>query len=308
MLVVCDEQSPGNASSPVSGSGGSGSVQSGSAAAGSAAGGATPDAGAPLAGAGSISVETGGEAGSPTAGDGAGGSGGEGGADSSCVTIGTELCDDFESGAIDPTLWVINKPTDSASVSIDGEHVHSGTQALHVKVLPGEQSTAQITETGTFPAFNDAFYTRIFAYFAPDLPSDESGGFHMGFVQASGDNDLGHVRSALGSIADKQFLGYSIYFGPPFVEFGPWSDLRVTPNTWLCLELFVSGDGGTVARRRIWVNDTELAEQESSYDGQQPPTFDKLAIGVWQYHPTPTFSDMWIDDVRVSRERIGCAK
>jgi hypothetical protein len=40
--------------------------------------------------------------------------------------------------------------------------------------------------------------------------------------------------------------------------------------------------------------------------GQAPPRFDLVSIGVWEYHPTPSLSDMWIDDVRVSSQRIGC--
>ena len=189
---------------------------------------------------------------------------------------------------------------------MDQEHAHSGSYAVHFKVVPGEQSTAQITEEVTFPAQNDAFYARAFAYFAPDLPADNDVGVHMGFIQASGDNEFGRVRSALGSIGEKQFLGYSIYFGPPFVEFGPWSELTVAPENWLCLELFVSGEGGVSAERRIWVNDVELEEQHNTYDGQKPPAFDVVAFGIWQYHPTPTISDLWMDDIRVSSERIGC--
>jgi hypothetical protein len=73
------------------------------------------------------------------------------------------------------------------------------------------------------------------------------------------------------------------------------------------LELYSSGSGGTNSERRVWVDDMELTEQHNTYNGQPPPAFDQLAIGMWQYHPTPTVSDMWVDDIRVSHQRIGCS-
>jgi hypothetical protein len=38
-----------------------------------------------------------------------------------------------------------------------------------------------------------------------------------------------------------------------------------------------------------------------------PPKFDGVTFGIVEYHPIPTLSDMWIDDIRVSSKRIGCA-
>jgi hypothetical protein len=108
------------------------------------------------------------------------------------------------------------------------------------------------------------------------------------------------------------YLGYSIYRGPPYVEFGPRSPTEVTTLAWTCIELLESGQGGATTVRRIWVDGTELPEQNDSFGvsspmGQKPPQFDLVSIGIWEYHPTPSLSDMWIDDVRVSSQRIGCA-
>ena len=239
---------------------------------------------------------------------------------SPCVTTGTELCDDFESGQLDPKTWKINLGGPAPTVTIDGVHAHSGKYAVHAKVTPGQQSTAQITEGVTFPANEDAFYTRIWAYFSPAVawpanPPD----FHTGFIIAGGDNDLGHVELAVGAnlspssaAGPMHYLGYSIYRGPPYVEFGPRSPTEVVTLAWTCIELLESGQGGTAAVRKIWVDGVELPEQDDTFGvsssmGQKPPQFDLVSIGIWEYHPTPSLSDMWIDDVRVSSQRIGCA-
>lgn len=231
-----------------------------------------------------------------------------------CVTSGTELCDGFESGKLDGAIWktVTNGP--SPSIEVDAMHAHTGQYAVHLMVTPGQQSAAQITEAVTFPAASDTFYTRIWAYVSPgvmwpDSPPD----FHTGFIIASGNNDLGHVDLAVGAnlspssaAGPMHYLGYSIYRGPPYDEFGPRSSTQVANEAWTCIELLESGKGGSVAVRRIWVDGKELPEQNDTFDGQAPPQFDIVSIGIWEYHPTPSLSDMWIDDVRVSSQRIGC--
>jgi hypothetical protein len=232
----------------------------------------------------------------------------------SCTTAGTELCDDFESGQLDLQKWKLNKPTASASITVDGAHVHGGMYALHVQVVPGQQSTAMIADAVTFPAASNTFYTRAFVYFTPDLPADMVGGFHMAYLLATGNNDLGFVEAGLGSAGNKQYLGYSEYYGAgpgvhahgaTFTEFGPRSTLQVVPMKWICLELMQGGDA-TTTTRQVWVEGNELMEQRSSYNGRLPPKFDLVSIGVLQYHPTTILSDVWFDDVRVSKQRIGC--
>ena len=167
-----------------------------------------------------------------------------------CATSGTELCNGSESGSVDAKVWGTHT-TGSASVAVDEEHVHGGTYALHVKLAAGAQQTAQLTDAVTFPAKDNTFYTRAWFYFSPDLPADNMGGFHMAFLLATGNNNLGFVEAGLGSAGDKQYLGYSEYYGagpdvhahgPTFTEFGPRSSVRVAPATWICLELMQGGD------------------------------------------------------------------
>jgi hypothetical protein len=231
-----------------------------------------------------------------------------------CKTQGTELCEGFESGAIDPKIWGQHAST-GAALTVDKLHAHGGNYALHVKLVPGQSNTAQLTDAVTFPAKNNTFYTRAYLYFSPDLPADNAGGFHMAYLLATGNNDLGFVEAGLGSAGDRQYLGYSEYYGagpgvhahgPTFTEFGPDSPTRVVPGRWICLELLQGGDA-TATVRQVWVDGQELPEQKNSFSDRKPPQFDLMSIGVLQYHPTPILSDVWIDDIRVSSDRIGCA-
>jgi hypothetical protein len=230
-----------------------------------------------------------------------------------CTTSGTELCEDFESGAIDPKIWGTHVTAGGALV-VDKQHVHGGAYALHVKLTAGAQQTAQITDAVTFPAHDNTFYTRAYVYVSPDLPADMMGGYHMAYLLATGNNDLGFVEAGLGSAGNKQYVGYSEYYGdgadvhahgPTFTEFGPDSSTMVVPKTWLCLELMQGGDA-TTTHRRVWVDGKELPEQVSDFSDRKPPTFSLMSIGILQYHQTPILTDVWIDDIRVSSARIGC--
>jgi hypothetical protein len=231
-----------------------------------------------------------------------------------CVTMGTELCDDFESGAIDPQKWKIVKPTASAMITVDDVRPHTGKYSLHIRVVPGQTSTAQIADAITFPAASNTFYTRAYMFVSPDLPADNNGGYHTAYLLATGNNDLGFVEAGLASAGNKQWLGYSEYYGSgpdnhahgaTFTEFGPRSNLQVTPMKWICMEL-MQGGNATTTMRRVWIDGNELPEQMSNLSDRKPPAFSLMSIGVLEYHPTPILSDVWIDDVRVSKQHIGC--
>ena len=239
-----------------------------------------------------------------------------GGADPNCVTAGSELCEDFESGQLDMQRWTLNKPSASAAITVDTMHAHGGQYAVHIKVVPNQQSTAMINEAVTFPAPSNSFYARMFVYFSPEIPVAAGADFHTGFLFGIGKNDRGDVQAGLGMIASaKQWLGYSIFFGGPKFEFGPWSQTRIVANQWQCVELFENGSDPKTEIRQIWVNGVELTDLRSDSamaaggnPNHLPPQFAGVSFGLWEYHPIPTLSDMWIDDIRVSAKKIGCDK
>jgi hypothetical protein len=133
----------------------------------------------------------------------------------------------------------------------------------------------------------------------------------------TGKNNAGDVQAGMGMIGSaKQYLGYSIFFGNPKFEFGPWSKTLIVANQWTCIELFENGTNPMTEVRQVWVNDVELTDLRSNSataggtanPNHLPPKFSGVAFGIWEYHPIPTLSDLWIDDVRVSASKIGCAK
>ena len=319
------------AAPPAAGAGAGGSASAGGPGAGGASAGA-PSAGATNAGAGMSGAPSAGaaNAGAPGAGSGgasagsagtagSAGAAGSGGGGAKCVNAGTELCDDFESGKLDAARWVSSK-SGTSTIAVETGTVHGGQYAVHFKFEAGKQSTVTIAETATFlnlpPNTPNKFYSRMWVYFGPDIPKAPTGDFHTGFMVGSGKNDKGDCTVGMGMIgSDQQWLGYSIFFGNPKYEFGPWSNPRIKAKEWQCIELLEDGSDPTTEIRKVWLNDAEMKELESDSaksggtkdPNHLPPKFDKVTFGVIEYHPIPTLSDMWIDDLKVSANPIGCA-
>ncbi len=333
-LAGCSSSS-GDVGSPAGGVGGGGTTssasggtvaQSGGAGAGganvSSAGGAVGGASGAAAGGSGASTSGGTNGGTASAGNAGTSNAGSaglsgGGAASTCITAGTELCDDFESGALDSKKWLPPKPNaKTVTVVVDDTKAHSGKYSVHIHGVAGDINNGVIAEQVTFPAKNNSFYARIWAYWYPDLPAMDGGDFHTGFIVGTGKNALGDVQAGMGLIGGaRQFLGYSIFFGDPSFEFGPWANTKAAPNVWTCLELFEDGSAPDTEKRKVWVNDVELTELESDskmaagtqHTNFAPPKFDTVSVGLWEFHPSPTLTDMWVDDVRVSSQKIGCA-
>jgi hypothetical protein len=139
--------------------------------------------------------------------------------------------------------------------------------------------------------------------------------YQIGFVYGTGKNDLGNVQTGLGvNGGSNQILGYSIFYGPPFFQFGPRSATRMTPGTWICLELHEDGSRTDTEDRQVWINDQELTELKSdskasagtSSANHASPSYTLVNIGLSEFSTTPLLTDMWVDDVRISSQKIGC--
>src|SRR5258708_2396888 len=111
--------------------GGSGGAASGGGGASTTLGGSSASAGTAGGSSGAGSGGAGGSAGSAAAG--ASGSAGSAGA-AACVTSGTELCDDFESGMLDAQRWTQNK-SNMTQIAVETGRAHSGQYAVHLKFV-----------------------------------------------------------------------------------------------------------------------------------------------------------------------------
>jgi hypothetical protein len=233
---------------------------------------------------------------------------------SRCAQAGVKLCEDFESGTLDTATWSVN----GAAPVIDGVQHARGAKALHITV--NGNGPSYIKETKSFPATNDTYWGRIFVWF-DSLPV-VNGAFtyaHWTFAAATGTNVPGEIRLS-GQLQNGKNL------------FGVGTDNRTTNGTgdwtlsdkdpmnmpvavptkqWLCIEWLHKGD--TNETRFFW----DAVEHPSLYTTSTKsgsttgkpyilPQFNALWVGWQEYQTTTEKFEMWVDEIAVDSQRIGC--
>jgi hypothetical protein len=287
-----------------SGAGGSGPGRGGN---GGTAGGDVGGRGGASAGNGGNIAGTGG---TPTGIAGSGGTSGTGGTPTGTAgTFGLStptrcdttlpLCESFESGTIDSTLWQTSKAGD-ATIAVDETHAARGTHALHIKtVTGGSANRAYIKETKTFPATNNVLYGRMFVWFEDALTTDG----HFTLAEGAGTGTPAVIRFG------GQFKAFGV--GTDGGSSGDWTDsdrTKLVPTqTWICAEFQFDGSTHTF---HVWWDDMErpmLTSGPSKHTSFTMPTFNGLWFGYWMYNLAEP-QEIWIDEIAVDYKPIGCAK
>ncbi len=233
-----------------------------------------------------------------------------------CPAAAALLCDDFESeqagAGPDSAVW----STSLGYVpNIDTTRAARGSKSLHFHVEGG--APGHIEETKTFPAASDVLYGRMFVWFGalpsgPDMAKwalvagapAEGAEVRVGgqYLASDGNHDLWGVGSNFGSTGD---------------WFRPDRDPQGAPQTgaWICLEWLFNGSSDEM---QVWLDAVEqpsLHTTATDYlEGDEMgqifniSKLTKLDIGWWAYESdtVPSPIDVWIDEVVIDDERIGC--
>jgi len=274
-------------------------------------GGASAGIGGGVAGAGGPPNGGAGTGGTPTGLAGTTGTAGQGGtaASGTAGTFGLSgptrcdttlpLCESFESGTLDTTLWRTTR-TGDATLAVDDLHAARGTHALHIKTTTGGGSNfAYIKETKTFPATNNVLYGRMFVWFEDALTTDG----HFSLAEGAGTGTAGVIRFG------GQFKAFGV--GTDGGSSGDWTDSDrsklVPTQTWICVEFQFDGPTHTF---HVWWDDMErptLTSGPSKHASFTMPTFNGLWFGWWMYTLAEP-QELWIDEIAVDYKPIGCAK
>jgi len=209
------------------------------------------------------------------------------------------LCESFESGTLDTTLWRTTR-TGDATLTVDDLHAARGTHALHIKTTTGGGSNfAYIKETKTFPATNNVLYGRMFVWFEDALTTDG----HFSLAEGAGTGTAGVIRFG------GQFKAFGV--GTDGGSSGDWTDsdrTKLVPTqTWICAEFQFDGPTHTF---HVWWDDMErpmLTSGPSKHASFTMPTFNGLWFGWWMYNLAEP-QELWIDEIAVDYKPIGCAK
>jgi hypothetical protein len=218
---------------------------------------------------------------------GQGGQGGQGGAPG-CTAL---LCDDFESGAIDPAKWTVDVGYDPAiAVTVQSTQVAHGKNAALAHLIDTGGGFAMLRETSTFPALADDLWGR--AYFYTTVSSSAS---HTGFVSAY--------------VQDQRVLEVGQYNGQwqltyydPNKEYPAGYPDAIPQNKWVCLEWHFSRTGPKLIE--VFVDGAATVSYDAN--GHQPGQLTAAAIGIDNHGANPAPNDAYWDDVAIDAKRVGC--
>jgi len=224
------------------------------------------------------------------------------------------LCEDFESEQpgqpADPMVWYTMGPR----ITVDDTRAARGTRSLHVQT--GSTETVHFIRTPrVVPAARTRMWGRLFLWVAPPRPGKFS---QWTVIEATGSHASGgtaRVRFGgvhIPSVENRLAFNYDIWGArvPAFREVRRELAGRDTSDgVWHCLEWMMDGGQREARLFRDGVEETGLAVKES-IDGVALdfPSFDGLNIGMANYQSIGADSwNVWIDEVAVDTQRIGCS-
>jgi hypothetical protein len=236
---------------------------------------------------------------------------------SRCAQAKVQLCEDFESGVLDTATWTTiggSKPV------IDGVQAARGSKALHFTIMGAGQSA--IRESKTFPAPNNTYFGRAFVYFA-SLPTPMTGFTysHWTMIAATGSQVSGEVRVSGQMQNGMSYWGVGTDNRVDPNGTGDWTNSDKDPNgkpvavpsgRWLCIEWMHKGDTNET---RFWWDGVEhpsLYTMPSTPHGGNPtepfilPQFKNVWLGWAEYQPTMEPFELWLDEIAIDKDRIGC--
>jgi hypothetical protein len=307
-------------------SGGSGGGDTG----GGGTGGGSDDGGSDGGGSGDGGSDGGGsgDGGSDGGGGGGGGSGGDSGGDdgggdgggtgASCTSLA--LCDDFEAAAAggppDTGRWSIGGPncfSGAGTAVIDSSQAHSGANS--VRITPGSDYCGHaFIQNSAISQLGNVRYGRFYLRLEKAL-----GDSHVTFASMRDANDSNDSQSnelRMGGQAGIMMWNRSKDDAtlPSLSPVGISLSQVLQPLTWTCIEFRVDQSSGSiqtwvdgVAPAGLQADGTATPDVDQSWINQYPtwrPALSDLKIG-WEAYGGAT-NTVWIDDVAVGTERIGC--
>ncbi|MGE0784748.1 MAG: hypothetical protein AB7S26_03595 [Sandaracinaceae bacterium] len=239
------------------------------------------------------------------------------------------LCEDFESGAIDGARWNERSYMSAAEVATD--EAARGTHAYHVTLGTTPGSNVYL-EAGALllPVAGNHFFGRAFFRIArqPDARTDGAVTIHWNLVEATGPASIGGTTyrplvrwgGILRNHPDLDDQSYLFNYEMPgsmrppgFSERGaggPLSPKEDWLDVWTCAEWELDGDA---SEGRFWSDGVAIDElhvmDEIGGDYITMPTpFETIRIGWQHYQPIASAYEVWIDEIVIDDERVGCVR
>ncbi|UZN03649.1 hypothetical protein [Cellulomonas sp. S1-8] len=230
-----------------------------------------------------------------------------------CARTDALFCEDFESepvGGAASLDWGV----DTRHGTLKVERAGRAGKVLRVHTEGNGYAFLKVVD---FAAAENTFYGRL-RIKVDDFPTAPDWA-HFTLVEITGSGSDEVVRPLGGQFAptvgpDATFWGIGADGGPT----GDWTSWRESAPTvedrWQCVEFEWYAPENRVS---VWfdgVPQPDLTVSTSEHGGADTdfvlPTADTVKIG-WQLYqggPTPDHFDVWVDDITLAADRVGCAR
>jgi hypothetical protein len=241
------------------------------------------------------------------------------------------FCEGFEDDALGQAPgqpWRDETGSSGATVSVDQSRAFSGQRSVHVSAPAGaayRRGYFAIHQNPVFPAAAAEMYGRAMVWLeAAPVASLQQNPVHWTFIQGEGRsaNDAynslyrygGQHQGGLGLMANFETT-------PP-TRSDCWQHSKSTlpVQQWACVEWHFAVASNEM---QFWLDGAELADiavkgrasgpssgclstEHLGGEWLAPPAFQSLYLGWERYQETQNGQDLWIDDVVVSKSRVGC--
>lgn len=225
------------------------------------------------------------------------------------------LCEDFEAypaGQGPGGPWAVQEV--QGSVLVDETRAVSGTRSVRFTTADGggtfRRAFMSVQDAPVFPIEGNVMWGRMMVW----LTAAPEGSVHWTNIQGEGDVEGMGFRalSRYGGQHDGRLMANYETQG---ISTDCWqhSETVIPVGEWACFEWRFNGPNDEMS---FWLDGTELDDLHVIGMGQgcvgndtgghwYSPIYDTLRLGWEHYQATPA-KEMWIDDVAVDLERIGC--
>jgi hypothetical protein len=234
--------------------------------------------------------------------------------------------DDFEShaaGQVPGAPWKEETYKSGAVITVDGQHTFSGRQAMHVLTPRGakyRRGYVAIHLGKPVPDAQAGMFGRAMVWLdeAPaSLP--EQGPVHWTLLQGEGrsadDRYNAIYRLGVEQKQGTQFMANYETTPPVTTDCKQQSKRQLPVRRWACVEWHMEVasqemefwlDGKRVTRVKRTAGPQACRGQDLGAEWRAPLKFNSLYIGFERYADSANDQNLWIDDVVLAKQRVGC--
>ncbi|HEU4590863.1 MAG TPA: hypothetical protein VFS13_08145 [Steroidobacteraceae bacterium] len=234
-----------------------------------------------------------------------------------------DFADDFEArptGQVPGAPWKEESYKSGAVIAVDTVHAFSGRRALHILTPRGanyRRGYVAIHLHDPLPQLQAGMYGRVMAWLDA-APAEQP--VHWTLLQGEGrsadDRYNSIYRLGLEQQGGTQLMANFETTPPVTTDCRQQSARRLPVRRWACVEFHMDVASNEM---QFWIDGRDITRvrerapaanacKGNDLGGQwlAPPRFDSFYLGFERYGDTTDDQNLWIDDVVLARQRVGC--